>query len=87
MSWTPVRTSSYRLQAAKEDFYVTVSRLVSYKRVDLIVDAFRLMPQRKLVVIGSGPDLEALRRTCPANVELKGWQPDEVVQDFVFLCW
>jgi glycosyltransferase involved in cell wall biosynthesis len=56
---------------------------VSYKRVDLIVDAFRSMPQRKLVVIGSGPDLEALRRQCPANVQLMGWQSDEVVQDYL----
>ena len=81
--YPPVRTSSFTMQAAKEDFYVTVSRLVSYKRVDLIVDAFRSMPKRKLVVIGSGPDLEAIRRRCPANVELMGWQPDEVVQDYL----
>lgn len=81
--YPPVRTSSFKMQSAKEDFYVTVSRLVSYKRVDLIVEAFRSMPQRKLVVIGGGPDLEALRRRCPANVELMGWQPDDVVQDYL----
>ncbi|MFC5496699.1 glycosyltransferase [Caenimonas terrae] len=81
--YPPVRTSSFTLQPVKEDFYVTVSRLVSYKRVDLIVDAFRAMPQRKLVVIGSGPDLDALRARCPQNVELMGWQPDEVVQDYM----
>lgn len=81
--YPPVRTSSFRIQPAKEDFYITVSRLVSYKRIDLIVESFRLMPDRKLVVIGGGPDLEALRRRCPANVELKGWQPDDVVQDYL----
>lgn len=81
--YPPVRTASFKLQSEKEDFYVTVSRLVSYKRVDLIVEAFRAMPGRKLVVIGSGPDLEALRQRCPANVELKGWQPDDVVQDYL----
>ena len=81
--YPPVRTSAFRMQPLKEDFYVTVSRLVSYKRVDLIVDAFRSMPQRKLVVIGSGPDFDAIRKRCPANVELMGWQPDEVVQDYM----
>lgn len=81
--YPPVRTASFKLQPEKEDFYVTVSRLVSYKRVDLIVEAFRAMPDRKLVVIGSGPDLEALRQRCPVNVELKGWQPDDVVQDYL----
>lgn len=81
--YPPVRTSSLRMQPIKEDFYVTVSRLVSYKRVDLIVDAFRAMPRRKLVVIGSGPDFDLLRRQCPPNVELLGWQSDEVVQDYL----
>jgi len=57
-----------------------VSRLVSYKRVGLIMDAFTAMPGRKLVVIGDGPEMAALRVRCPANVTLMGWQPDEVVQ-------
>lgn len=76
----PVRTGMFTLQPAKEDFYVTVSRLVSYKRIDLIVDAFAAMPQRKLVVIGDGPEAAELKRRCPVNVSLLGWQPDEVVQ-------
>lgn len=78
--YPPVRTGQCTLQSVKEDFYVTVSRLVSYKRVDLIVDAFAAMPQRKLVVIGDGPEAAELQRRCPANVSLLGWQPDEVVQ-------
>lgn len=81
--YPPVRTSSFRMQPLKEDFYVTVSRLVSYKRIDLIVKAFRTMPQRKLVVIGSGPELESIRYQAPPNVELLGWQADDVVQDYL----
>ncbi len=42
--------------AARGTAYVTVSQLVPYKRVDLIVDAFRLLPDRELVVIGDGPE-------------------------------
>ena len=81
--YPPVRTSAFEMRPVKEDFYVTVSRLVSYKRVDLIVEAFRSMPSRKLAVIGGGPELENIRRTCPPNVELLGWQPDEVVKDYL----
>jgi len=81
--YPPVRTSLFALHPHKEDYYVTVSRLVSYKRIDLIVDAFASMPQRKLVVIGDGPEAEQLKRRCPANVELLGWQPDEVVRQHV----
>lgn len=81
--YPPVRTEMFKLQPVKEDFYVTVSRLVSYKRIDLIVDAFAAMPQRKLVVIGGGPEAAELKRRCPANVSLLGWQPDEVVQKYL----
>jgi glycosyltransferase involved in cell wall biosynthesis len=79
--YPPVRTHELTVQPHKDDFYVTVSRLVSYKRVDMIVEAFRAMPSRKLVVIGDGPELAALRARCPPNVELKGWQPDDVVRE------
>nr|WP_231402760.1 glycosyltransferase [Caenimonas aquaedulcis] len=79
--YPPVRTHELAVQSHKDDFYVTVSRLVSYKRADIMIEAFRAMPSRKLVVIGDGPELAALRARCPANVELKGWQPDEVVRE------
>lgn len=78
--YPPVRVDSFKQQTTKDDFYVTVSRLVSYKRVDLIVDAFAAMPKRQLVVIGDGPEMAALKACCPANVKLMGWQSDEVVQ-------
>jgi glycosyltransferase involved in cell wall biosynthesis len=78
--YPPVRTDQFTLQADKEDFYVTVSRLVNYKRIDLMLEAFRGMPSRKLLVIGSGPELPVLKAKCPPNVTLMGWQPDEVVQ-------
>jgi glycosyltransferase involved in cell wall biosynthesis len=78
--YPPVATQRFQLETVKEDFYVTVSRLVSYKRVDLMLEAFARMPARKLVVIGGGPELERLRARCPSNVSLLGWQPDDVVQ-------
>jgi glycosyltransferase involved in cell wall biosynthesis len=78
--YPPVKTDRYRLQVRKEDHYVTVSRLVSYKRIGLMLEAFRMMPARKLIVIGDGPEMSALSAVCPPNVSLIGWQPDEVVE-------
>jgi glycosyltransferase involved in cell wall biosynthesis len=76
----PVNVGRFRFEPAKGDHYVSVSRLVSYKRVDLLLAAFREMPDRKLVVVGDGPEMPKLRAMCPPNVELLGFQSDEVVQ-------
>jgi glycosyltransferase involved in cell wall biosynthesis len=81
--YPPVATQRFELGTEKDDYYVTVSRLVSYKRVDLMLQAFGQMPRRKLVVIGGGPELARLRSLCPPNVSLLGWQPDDVVQEHV----
>lgn len=78
--YPPVRTEQFRLQTTKEDHYVTVSRLVNYKRMDVILDAFRLLPARTLLVIGDGPEMGALKAKCPPNVTLLGWQSDEDVE-------
>lgn len=81
--YPPVKTEKFGLQRKKDDYYVSVSRLVSYKRMDLIVEAFREMPRRKLVVIGDGPQMGALQSHCPPNVTLMGWQPDAVVREYL----
>ncbi len=78
--YPPVRTDLFQLEPRKADYYVTVSRLVSYKRIDIMLEAFRSMPARKLVVIGDGPELPALRAACPPNVALLGRQSDEVLR-------
>ncbi|MGE5739195.1 MAG: glycosyltransferase, partial [Betaproteobacteria bacterium] len=57
---------------ARTDEYVTVSRLVPYKRIDLIIEAFRTMPKRRLTVVGDGPERPRLARNLPANVTLAG---------------
>ena len=56
----------------RDDYYVAVSRLVPYKRVDLLVASFRTLPQRRLVVVGDGPQAVALARDAPADVEFRG---------------
>lgn len=79
--YPPVRTDRFAFTRYKHPHYVTVSRLVSYKRIDLLVKAFARMPDRRLVVIGDGPEMPHLQKGCPPNVELRGWQPDSVVQE------
>jgi glycosyltransferase involved in cell wall biosynthesis len=52
--------------------YLTASRWVPYKRVDLIVDAFRATPERRLIVAGEGPELRQARAAAGSNIEFVG---------------
>ncbi|MDZ4404513.1 glycosyltransferase family 4 protein [Prosthecobacter sp.] len=79
--YPPVNVERFETCREKENFYVTASRLVPYKRIDLIVQAFNAMPDRELVVIGDGPELSKLRRLAGPNVKVLGWQADEVLKD------
>ncbi len=56
----------------KEDYYITASRFVPYKKIPLIVEAFSKMPGRRLVVIGEGPDDERARKLAGPNVTFVG---------------
>lgn len=72
--YPPVDTaffSSYA-QSNKEDYYVTACRLVGYKRVDILVQAFADMPNKKLIVIGDGPERSGLQLKATPNVEFLG---------------
>jgi glycosyltransferase involved in cell wall biosynthesis len=76
----PVDVTRYRADLPREEFFVTVSRFVPYKRVDLIVEAFS-RSGRDLVVIGDGPDRSRIERLAGPNVRLLGYQTDDVVAD------
>lgn len=79
--YPPVDVTRFLLQEEKEDFYFTASRMVPYKRIDLIVEAFSQMPDKKLVVIGDGPEMAKIKAKAEKNVEILGYQPDAVMQD------
>ncbi|MCS7202712.1 MAG: glycosyltransferase family 4 protein [Dictyoglomus sp.] len=66
----------------KKDFFVTVSRLVPYKKVDLIVKTFNNL-KLPLVVIGSGSEEKKLRKIAEKNIEILGWQPDHQVYKYL----
>jgi glycosyltransferase involved in cell wall biosynthesis len=76
--YPPVHIERFPFQGQKQDFYLTVSRLVSYKQVSLIVKAFNQLGY-PLVVIGTGPELKQIRQLAQPNVKILGAQPDEVV--------
>lgn len=63
----------------RESYYLTASRMVPYKKIDLIVEAFKHMPHKKLVVIGDGPDFEKIKSCSSPNVTLMGYQEHEVL--------
>ena len=77
----PVDVQGFELRAEKEDFYLCASRMVPYKRIDLIVEAFAAMPERRLVVIGDGPQMADVRAKATPNVSVLGYQPFEVLRD------
>jgi len=79
--YPPVDVDNFGLYEKKEDFYLTASRMVPYKRIDLIVDAFSRMPDKKLVVIGNGPDFKKIKARANFNVKLLGYQPLNVLRD------
>nr|WP_087046244.1 glycosyltransferase family 4 protein [Caballeronia ptereochthonis] len=77
----PVDVASFELCEQKEDFYLTASRMVPYKKIDVVVEAFARMPGRKLVVIGDGPDMAKIRAKATPNVEIMGYQPFAVLHE------
>jgi glycosyltransferase involved in cell wall biosynthesis len=79
--YPPVDVSGLPLHAEKSDFYLTASRMVPYKRIDLIVKAFSQTPQRRLIVIGDGPDMKKVKAACGPNVQILGYQSFEVLRD------
>lgn len=79
--YPPVDIYAFELQDEKESFYLTASRMVPYKKIDLIVEAFSAMPDRRLVVIGDGPDFAKIKSKAGPNVELLGYQSFEVLRD------
>lgn len=81
--YPPVETDEFEFQTHKDDFYFTMSRMVPYKRIDLIVEAFTQMPCKRLVVIGDGPEMEKIKKLAGKNIELLGFQPDPVMRKYL----
>lgn len=76
-----VDIGSFELVTSKSDFYLTASRLVPYKNVEVIVRAFNQMPDKQLIVIGEGPQLNRIRSIAGENVRVLGYQSFDSLKD------
>jgi len=82
--YPPVDTKLFTLnEGSRDDFYLVAGRMVPYKRTDLIVRAFQDMPDRKLVVIGEGPDFIKAQELAGPNVTFLGFQEADVLVDYM----
>ena len=79
--YPPVDVERFTLCTNKEDYYFTASRMVPYKRIDLIVEAFSKMPDKKLVVIGDGPEMKKIKSKATKNIDILGYQSDQIMQE------
>lgn len=73
----PIRTDFFRPADVTPEHFLVVSALVPYKRVEVVVEAFRAFPRVPLFVVGDGPLRRALQRQAPPNVRWLGRVDDE----------
>ena len=83
--YPPVDCSYFEPGLANDGFYLMVSPLAPNKRVDLAVEAFNTIGL-PLIVIGSGQEEKKLEKLAGKNIELMGWQPDEIVREYYANC-
>jgi glycosyltransferase involved in cell wall biosynthesis len=84
--YPPVDTDFYfPVALPREDYYLMVSAFAPYKRLDLAVEACRRL-RRRLVIIGQGQDERRLKTMAGPDVQIMGWQPDEVIRDHYRRC-
>lgn len=83
--YPPVDTERFTPQKTHEDFFLIVSTLSPYKKVDLAVELFNKIG-KKLVIIGEGAHRPQLQKIAKENITFLGWQNDEVVKDYMQRC-
>jgi len=80
--YPPVDVNKFFLGTGKEEFYFTVSRMVPYKKIDLIVEAFS-KTNKKLIVGGTGPDMQKIKALAGSNVEFLGFVDDDKLLSYM----
>jgi glycosyltransferase involved in cell wall biosynthesis len=81
--YPPVDIEKFGFCDKKENYYLAASRFVPYKRMDLIIEAFSKMPDKKLVVIGDGFDEKKIKAIATKNIEFMGYQPQEKLIEYM----
>jgi len=80
--YPPVDTHKIKPGGEKEDFFLIVSRLSAYKRIDVAIQAFNLL-KLPLIIIGEGEDSLRLKKMAGSNIQFLGWQDDEAKFDYL----
>jgi len=88
--YPPVDVERFKPNPTRDDFYITVTRLVPHKRVDLIVEAFSKL-NLPLVIVGDGPELPRLQKMATPNIRFTGFTSGEQVAELLgrargFIC-
>lgn len=81
--YPPVDVDKFECVENKDDYYFVASRLVPYKKIDLIVEAFAQMPDKRLVIAGTGPELNKLKSNFLVNVEFIGYQDEKSLKELM----
>ncbi len=81
--YPPVDLQNYALCEQKQDFYLTASRLVPYKRIDLIVEAFSQMRDRQLIVIGDGEQMAKIKAKASSNIKFLGHLEPDLLRGYM----
>ena len=80
--YPPVDCSNYTIGENISDYYFTTSRMVPYKKISLIVEAFAKMPDKKLIVGGDGPDFKKIKKLQTPNIELLGFLDNKTLLSY-----
>lgn len=83
--YPPADIDKFKPIDVDEEYFLCVSRLVPYKRIDLVVEVFNELGL-PLVVIGGGSELEKIKAMAKSNVKVMGRQPDEVIKEHYAKC-
>ncbi len=81
----PVDASLFQLSETHKDYFLIVSALVPYKKVEIAIEAFNQIG-KKLVIIGTGPESEKLQTIAKKNIEFLGWKNDNELAEFYAGC-
>ena len=81
----PIEVNRFHMSDEVDDYYMVLSRLMPYKRIDLAIEACKRM-NRRLIVIGDGPDRARLEKLADDRIEFLGRQPDAVVNYYAARC-
>lgn len=80
--YPPVEIERFSPAEIRDDFFVTIARLVPHKRVDILVDAFNDLGL-SLLIIGDGPKRRSLERRAKGNIRFLGFRPDSDIEDLL----